>query len=53
MDLRENEKITPEKAVAILRKNGMEVTLEQAKLILDFLYKLADITVGQYMVMPP
>ena len=47
MEIRENEIITPEKAVAILRKNGMEVTLEQAKLILKFLYKLADITVAQ------
>lgn len=47
MDLRENEKVTPEKAVAILGKNGVEVTIEQAKLILNFLYKLADITVAQ------
>jgi hypothetical protein len=53
METRENEIITPEKAVEILKKGGMEVTLEQARLILDFLYKLADITIAQYMVKPP
>lgn len=53
MEISENEKITPENAVAILKKSGMEVTLEQAKLLLDLLYKLADITVAQYMVIPP
>ncbi len=45
METSEDDKITPEKAVEILKKGGLEVTLEQAKLILEFLYKLADITV--------
>lgn len=44
-----DDKITPEKAVEILKKGGMDVTLEQAKLMLEFLYKLADITVTQYL----
>ena len=43
------EKIQPEKVVEILRQKGVEVTLEEAKLILDFLRKLADIAVTQYL----
>ena len=43
------EKIQPEKVVEILRQKGVEVTLEEARLILEFLRKLADITVTQYL----
>ena len=43
------EKLQPEKAVEMLRGRGIEVTLEQAKLILEFLRKLADIAVTQYL----
>ena len=43
------EKIQPEKVVEMLRLKGVEVTLEQAKLILAFLRKLADIAVTQYL----
>jgi len=53
METSESDKITPEKAVEMLKKGGAEVTLEQSKLILEFLYKLADLTVAQYMVKPP
>ncbi len=53
METSENDKITPEEAVEILKKRGLEVTIEQAKLILDFLCKLADITIAQYIVKPP
>ncbi len=49
METSENNKITPEKAVEILKKGGMDVTLEQAKLILEFLYRLADISVAQQL----
>ena len=52
METSENDKITPEKAVEILKKGGLEVTLEQAKLMLEFLYKLADITMDQYLEKP-
>ncbi len=45
----EEEKISPEKAIAILKKDGLEVTLEQAKLIVEFLYQMADIVVDQYL----
>lgn len=43
------EKIQPEKVVEMLRQQGVEVTLEQAKIILAFLRKLADIDVAQYL----
>lgn len=49
METSESDKITPEKAAEILKKSGMDVTLEQAKLILEFLYKLAEISVAQYL----
>jgi len=52
MEISENDKITPEKAIEILKKGGLEVTHDQAKLILEFLYKLADITIAHYMVKP-
>lgn len=39
--------ITPEKAKEILAKQGTEVNTEQAKLILDFMYKFAILTVKQ------
>ncbi len=45
----EAEKISPEKAIEILKKDGLEVTLEQAKLIVEFLYQMADIVVDQYL----
>lgn len=48
MEVSENDKITPEKATEILRKGGLDVTTEQATLILNFLYKLANITLSQY-----
>jgi len=45
-----NEKrITPEKALEMLRAEGLDVTLEQAKNVLEFLRKLANITVSKYL----
>lgn len=43
------EMMRPEDVVEILRKHGNEVTLEQAKQILEFLRMLADIAVAQYL----
>jgi hypothetical protein len=43
------DKLQPEKAVEILRQHSVEVTVEQARLILEFLRKLADIAVTQYL----
>lgn len=39
-------KWTPEKAQKLLRDHGMEVTLDQAMGILQFLFKLAESTQG-------
>lgn len=43
------EKVSPEKAVKILAKHNHKVTVYQAKIILDFLYKLANIAVSQHL----
>ncbi|WP_199561018.1 hypothetical protein [Mucilaginibacter hurinus] len=42
-------KITPEMAVKILAENGMQVTVDQAKNILELLYFLAKLEVDQYL----
>ncbi len=52
MEKGEKDKITPERAVEILTKGGLQVTQEQAKLILEFLYKLANISIAQYLEKP-
>ncbi len=36
----------PEEAMKILKQEGIEVTLEQAQLIFDFMYKFAKISLG-------
>lgn len=43
------EKMSPEQVLKMLKEEGMDVTLEQAKLILEFLRKLAGITVSNYL----
>ncbi|TEB41665.1 hypothetical protein D0809_24340 [Flavobacterium circumlabens] len=48
-EVNETRKITPEKALEVLRSEGLDVTLEQAGNILDFLRKLANITVTKYL----
>lgn len=40
--------ITPAQAVKILRENGIETDEINAKIILDFLYFLAKLTIKQY-----
>lgn len=45
----EEDKISLEKAIEILKKDGLEVTLEQAKLIVEFLYQMAEIVIDQYL----
>jgi hypothetical protein len=39
--------ITPEKAVEILKKHGTVVTLEEAKIILNFMYIIGRLAVNQ------
>jgi hypothetical protein len=47
--LNEKRAITPEKAVEILKKHGTIVTLEEAKIILNFMYKIGRLAVNQYV----
>lgn len=43
------EKIKPEKAAEMLRRKGLEVTVEQAAAILEFMRKLANIIVTHHL----
>ena len=43
------KKITPEEAVQILKKSGLEVTVHEAKNILELLYILAKLEVDHYL----
>jgi hypothetical protein len=49
MDAGPLEKISLEKAMELLRKDGIEVTMEQAKIILVFLSEIAEIVVDEYL----
>ncbi|PWS28499.1 hypothetical protein DHW03_01165 [Pedobacter yonginense] len=39
--------ITPQKAIEILNNHGTTVTFEEAKIILDFMYNFAILSVNQ------
>lgn len=41
--------LTPERVVQILKKKGTEVDIEEAKIILVFVKKIANIAVNQYL----
>ena len=41
--------LRPEKAREILERSGLVVSLDQARLVLEFLQQLADITATQYL----
>ena len=43
------EKIKPEKALEMLRKKGVDISLEQTAQVLELLRKFANITVSQYL----
>ncbi len=49
MEISEKERISPEKAIEILHKDGVTVSLQEAKIILDFFYQIAQILVEQYL----
>lgn len=42
------EMISPKEAVEILRAHGTRVCEEEAKIIIEFMVKLADISLSQY-----
>lgn len=45
----EKRNITPEQAIKILQQYGTNVTVEEVKKILDFLYKLGKLSIDQYI----
>lgn len=44
----EKRNVTPDQAVRILRKNGIEVSEKEAKKILDFMYIIAKLAIRDY-----
>ena len=48
-ELNDNGKITPERTMKILNSGGINVTLEEAKAILVFMKKLANIAVSKHL----
>lgn len=48
-DSNEKVKITPERTMKILNSGGINVTLEEAKAILVFMKKIANIAVSKYL----
>ena len=49
--LNEKRTVTPEKAVEILKKHGTVVTLEEAKIILNLMYRIGKLAVNQWVKM--
>lgn len=43
------ERISPEMAMDILKKDGVVVNPEEVMIILEFLYQMAEIAVDQYL----
>lgn len=43
------ETVTPERLVEILEEHGTHVTIEEAKIILEFMYHLANIAINTYL----
>lgn len=46
---KENDRITPQRAMQLLKKDGIVVDVGQAKIILDFLCEIAEIVVDTYL----
>ncbi|GEM_PF-3191728 len=42
-------KLTPEKVVSLLGRHGTKVSTQEAEIILQFMRKVADIAVNQYL----
>lgn len=48
--LKEKRKVTPERAMKLLAENGTYVNLEQARLIVDLMYKFAEIAIRPFNI---
>lgn len=49
MEMFDVERLPPEKAMEIMKKEGLEVSYKEAELILEFLYRFAKIAISIYM----
>ncbi|MET3529195.1 hypothetical protein ABID31_000465 [Chryseobacterium flavum] len=49
MEKEKGNELTPERVMQILKKKGTEVDIEEAKIILAFVQKIAHIAVNQYL----
>jgi len=49
MESAKGKELTPERVMQVLKKNGTPVDMEEAKIIADFIKKLAHIAVNQYL----
>jgi len=49
MEKEKTKDLTPERVMQILKKKGTKVDLEEAKVILQFVEKIAHIAVNQYL----
>lgn len=41
--------ITPEYVVELLKKDGVKIEIEDAKIMIDFIQKIAKVAVNQYL----
>jgi hypothetical protein len=46
--IEKQRKVTPQIAVDVLKKHGTKISLEEAEIILDFMYKMAKLTVENH-----
>lgn len=49
MEREEDKGLTPERVIQILQKKGTHIDIEEAKIILEFVKKIANIAVNQYL----
>jgi hypothetical protein len=49
MEREKETNLTPERIMQILKKKGTHVDIEEAKIILEFVEKIAHIAVNQYL----
>lgn len=49
MEMFDMERLSPEKAMEIMKKEGLEVSYKEAELILEFLYWFAKIAISIYV----
>jgi hypothetical protein len=43
------EKLTPEKSMEILQKNGICLSLKEAEKVIEFMYEMANLAINKYL----